>query len=160
MRPKQKAYLETTILSFAAGRLSGNLITAAKQQFTQAWIESFLKEYDCYVSDAVVTECLRGDAEAAQRRQAFLRRIRILDVDDAALTLAEFLVKSQSMPAKAGMDALHVATSAVNGMDYLVTWNCTHINNAAMRPKIEAACRTGGYRCPVICTPMELEVTP
>ena len=65
MRPKQKAYLETTILSFATARLSSNLITAAKQQFTQAWIESFLKKCDCYVSDVVVTESLRGDAEPA-----------------------------------------------------------------------------------------------
>ena len=43
------------------------------------------------------------------------------------------------MPAKAYADAVHVAVAAVHGLDYLLTWNCTHIANAT-----------------VICTPVEL----
>jgi hypothetical protein len=42
------------------------------------------------------------------------------------------------------------------GMDYVLTWNCTHIANAVIRPKIEDACRQLGYDPPVICTPEEL----
>lgn len=41
-------------------------------------------------------------------------------------------------------------------MDYLLTWNCTHIANAALRGKIEAICRATGFEPPVICTPVEL----
>ena len=44
----------------------------------------------------------------------------------------------------------------INGMDYLLTWNCTHIANAALRPSIEAICRDNGFEPPVICTPEEL----
>ena len=40
----------------------------------------------------------------------------------------------------------------------MVTWNCTHINNAAMKPAIERCCAQLGYHCPVICTPLELQV--
>jgi hypothetical protein len=40
--------------------------------------------------------------------------------------------------------------------DYVLTWNCTHIANAVIRPKIEDACRQLGYDPPVICTPEEL----
>ena len=47
-------------------------------------------------------------------------------------------------------------TVVVNGMDYLLTWNCTHIANASMRHKIESICRLIGYEPPVICTPEEL----
>ncbi len=54
------------------------------------------------------------------------------------------------------MDALHIAIAAVNGMDYLLTWNCTHIANAATRHKIEAICRKSGYEPVVLCTPEEL----
>ena len=53
-------------------------------------------------------------------------------------------------------DALHIAVATVHGMDYLLTWNCTHIANAIMRPKIESICRVAGYEPPVICTPPEL----
>lgn len=54
------------------------------------------------------------------------------------------------------MDALHIAVAVVNGMDYLLTWNCTHLANATLRPRVEAACRDLGYEPPTICTPEEL----
>ena len=60
------------------------------------------------------------------------------------------------LPPKAANDALHIAVAAVNGIEYLVTWNCTHIANATLRPQIEVICRRAGYEPPVICTPREL----
>jgi hypothetical protein len=41
-------------------------------------------------------------------------------------------------------------------MHYLLTWNCTHIANAAIRSDIEDVCRAHGYEPPVLCTPEEL----
>ena len=41
------------------------------------------------------------------------------------------------IPDSAEIDAYHIAIATVNGMDYLLTWNCTHIANAAMRSDIE-----------------------
>jgi hypothetical protein len=46
--------------------------------------------------------------------------------------------------------------AAVHGMQYLLTWNCTHIANATLRPRIEAVCRAAGYEPPLICMPEEL----
>jgi hypothetical protein len=60
------------------------------------------------------------------------------------------------IPAKAEVDAFHIAVAAMNGMDYLLTWNCTHIANSIMRPKIETICRQRGIEPPMICTPQEL----
>ncbi len=60
------------------------------------------------------------------------------------------------IPKGAEIDAFHIAVAAVNGMDYLLTWNCKHIANAAMRPKIEEICRNHGFEPPTICTPQEL----
>ena len=51
---------------------------------------------------------------------------------------------------------MHIAVSAVNGMDYLVTWNFKHIANAAMRANVELVCRLNDYEPPIICTPLEL----
>ncbi len=61
------------------------------------------------------------------------------------------------MPRKAAIDAVHVAIAAVNGMDFLLTWNCAHIANAVMRPRIESVCRSVGFEPPTICTPEELQ---
>ena len=70
--------------------------------------------------------------------------------------LSLHLVAERALPPTAVVDAVHIAVAAVNGMDYLLTWNCTHIANAATRATIERACRTAGFAPPVICTPEEL----
>ncbi|HHK41824.1 MAG TPA: hypothetical protein ENJ50_05330 [Planctomycetaceae bacterium] len=59
-------------------------------------------------------------------------------------------------PACAVADAAHIAISVVHGMDYLLTWNCTHIANATYQPIIDRVCDDFGYVMPVICTPDQL----
>jgi hypothetical protein len=61
------------------------------------------------------------------------------------------------LPDRAAVDAPHIGIAAVHGMDYLLTWNCTHIANATLRGQIESICRASGYEPPVICTPDELQ---
>jgi hypothetical protein len=41
-------------------------------------------------------------------------------------------------------------------MDFLLTWNCTHIANARIRGSLESLCRSRGLQPPTICTPEEL----
>ena len=65
-------------------------------------------------------------------------------------------MQSGTLPPKARLDAAHVAVAAVNGMDYLLTWNLRHLANAALRGKIEGVCRDAGTVPPIICTPEEL----
>lgn len=60
------------------------------------------------------------------------------------------------LPPKAHVDALHIAIVAVNGVDYLLTWNCAHIANATLRLPIEGICRSLGFKAPIITTPQEL----
>ena len=59
-------------------------------------------------------------------------------------------------PLKAADDALHIAVAAMNGIPFLLTWNCRHLANATMRPMIESVCMGRGLRAPIICTPEEL----
>lgn len=73
-----------------------------------------------------------------------------------ASEFADRLLTTTVLPAKAAIDALHVGIAVLNGMDYLLTWNCTHIANAAIRGRIEEACRAARMRAPIICTPEEL----
>lgn len=85
-----------------------------------------------------------------------LRDLPLLELIVQATALGRSLLREAALPAKAAADALHIALAAVHGMDYLLTWNCAHIANATMRPKIEAICRSNGFEPPVICTPLEL----
>jgi hypothetical protein len=63
---------------------------------------------------------------------------------------------SGKIPRKAATDAAHIAIAAVDSMDFLVTWNCAHIANAAMVRALASICREHDCECPVICTPEEL----
>lgn len=60
------------------------------------------------------------------------------------------------IPEVAKADAIHVAVAAVHRMDYLLTWNCQHIDNATKKPIIRAICGAAGYSSPEICAPLEL----
>jgi hypothetical protein len=61
-----------------------------------------------------------------------------------------------AMPQRASVDAFHIAIAAAHAVDYLLTWNCKRLANAAMRGTIEATCRASGFSPPIICTPEEL----
>ena len=49
-----------------------------------------------------------------------------------------------------------IALAAAHRMDFLLTWNCKHINNHNIRSRIQRACEAVGLTCPDICTPAEL----
>lgn len=152
---KPKVYLETTIVSYLTGWPSRDLIIAAHQQITRTWWQGRTR-FDLYVSQLVIQEAGKGDSEAAALRLQALKDIPVLELSPEARALARQLVTQGPLPEKAALDALHIGIAVVNGMDYLLTWNCTHIANAAMRHRIEATCRCIGYEPPVICTPEEL----
>ena len=149
-------YLETSIIGYLTSRPSRDLITAANQQLTHDWWNDHRQNFDLFISQFVINECSDGDPVAAQERLDVLADIRQLDVTDEVDNLAEELLKQVPLPEKAEVDALHIAVATVHGIELLLTWNCTHIANAALRPRIEAICRSLGYEPPTICTPQEL----
>lgn len=152
---KPKVYLETTIPSYLTAWPSRDLIKAAQQQITHEWWQNRGK-FELYVSQIVIREASGGDTVAAARRLEVLTDIDVLEVTREANALARELIVCNSLPPRAVFDALHIAVSVTNGLDYLLTWNCTHIANAAMRGRIESVCRQMGYDPPIICTPNEL----
>ena len=152
-----RVYVETTIPSYLTAWPSRDLVRAAHQQITQEWWAR-RGSYELYSSRLVVVECQAGDPQAAADRMAAMVGIPLLEQSPEVASLAEALLRDVPLPPKAASDALHIATAAVHGMEYLLTWNCTHIANVTFRPQIEAVCRAAGYEPPLICTPEELSV--
>ncbi|MEX2317934.1 MAG: type II toxin-antitoxin system VapC family toxin [Pirellulales bacterium] len=154
---KPKVYLETTIVSYLTAWPSRDLVMAANQVSTRQWWETAKGRFELYISQPVVDEARAGDPDAAERRPDELQGIPQLATTQEANILAKALLKEVPWPPKAQTDALHIALAAVHGMNYLVSWNCTHIANATLRLRIEAVCRAAGYEPPIICTPQELQ---
>ena len=153
---KAKVYLETTVISYLTARASRDIVVAAHQELTRQWWDQRRSDYHLVVSEVILREAEAGDSEAAERRGAVVAGIDVLEVGAAALELAEKLVRRGAVPAVAAEDALHIAIAATNGVDYLLTWNCAHIANAAMRRAIDEVCIEQGFEPTVLCTPEEL----
>ena len=153
--PRKKVYIETTIVSYLTALPSRDLVLAAHQKLTLEWWQR-RELFDLFASEAVLQEAAAGHPEPAGRRLSALEGCTIVAVDAQVATLARALLAAEALPAKALVDALHVAAAAVHGIDYLLTWNCKHIANAAARGTIEKTCRGAGFEPPAICTPEEL----
>ncbi|MFO0813992.1 MAG: type II toxin-antitoxin system VapC family toxin [Gemmatales bacterium] len=151
-----RVYIETTIVSYLTARPNRDVVIAGHQQSTHEWWDTRRTDYELCVSQLVLDEAGAGDTQAAQERLSVLRPMLVLETTIDALELAKELLQAGALPAKAADDALHIAIAATKAVPYLLTWNCRHLANAAMRPVIEAVCQSKGFKAPIICTPEEL----
>ena len=153
---KPTLYMETSVVSYLAARNSKDPILAGQQASTHRWWKERRRGYEIFVSKLVWQEAFKGDKTARERRLKFLRPFRWLQVTSQVVKLAQALVGEKAAPANAADDAVHIALGAVHGMNFLLTWNFTHINNPATEEQIRDICRQHGFHCPVICTPDQL----
>lgn len=128
---KPRVYLETTIISYLVGWLNRHdLYVAANQEFTRDWWLKRRHDFDLFASAIVVKEARDGEPELASARLAYLKDVTLLEVTEEANQLKGDLLRGAALPAKAELDALHIAVATVHGLDYLLSWNCRHIANA------------------------------
>ena len=153
---KPRIYLETSVVSYLVGRLSRDVIVLGNQELTREWWARSGADYECFVSEVVIAEISGGDQDIANQRLRIAGQLPLLAVTEEAERLAPLLLKAGGLAPNAATDALHMALAAFHGMDYLLSWNCSHIANATIRRAIEKQCRLSGYEPPVICTPQEL----
>ena len=153
---KPRLYIETTIPSYLAARPNPLIRIAANQQTTREWWDTKRNEFELFISDFVFDEAAAGDEIFAQKRLALIADIPSLEVTEEVDELAARFLEKGLIPPKAELDAFHVAIAAVHTMDFLLTWNCTHINNVSIIRRIERICAENGFSCPVICSPDEL----
>ena len=147
------------LLSFCLSRWKRNLYAYCNVplQATEEWWEEDRHQFDIYISALVLEEAKGGDPIAADGRLEAVKGIPVLEITGEAEDLAAALVKVGPIPESHPEDALHIALAIINGMDFLVTWNFHHINNARMKKGIARVAEENGYECPVICSPEELE---
>jgi hypothetical protein len=154
---KPTVYVETSVISYLIGWLNRTDIqVAAHQELTRRWWSNRRMDFDLFASTVVFDEAAEGDAELAAERLRLLAEVKLLRIPDAAYALQLQLLRRTQIPAKARNDALHIAVATVQGIEFLVTWNCKHIANAVTLPLVYDVCRAQGYEPPLVCTPYEL----
>lgn len=139
-----------------ARRNQRDLIVAANQELTTEWWESRREKFELYASAVVLAEVSRGNKEVAAARLAITQQLALVAISDKATFVADALVAEAGLPPGAFEDALHIAIAATGGLDYLLTWNCKHIANAVIIPRVNRVIRSFGYEPPLIYTPQQL----
>ncbi|MBI2505568.1 MAG: type II toxin-antitoxin system VapC family toxin [Candidatus Latescibacteria bacterium] len=153
-------YLETSIASYLASRPSPNLITRAKQDLTWQWWSGSQSAFDIYISEIVLQEAGTGDPERAARRLELLEGFSLLPITTQVLELGERYLKHLGLADNARVDLLHLACAVVHDLDYLMTWNLTHLANAIVRRRLQNLNTQWGLPIPVVATPEELLISP
>jgi hypothetical protein len=153
---KARVYVETSVVSYLTARPSRDVVAAGHQQISLDWWEHRRNDFEIVASQLVVKEAGQGNPEMARRRLELLAALPLLEVTEAAQELAIAIVQKGLLPKTAYPDALHIGTAAVHEVDYLLTWNCAHIANAEILPRVALICESFGLALPYICTPEEL----
>lgn len=149
-------YIETSVVSYLRQRPSSQVVMAARQLLTHKWWNTERTNYELVVSQYVLDEVSAGDPKLAAERLQSLDGIPLLPDAPEIMQMAGEIMARAILPEKAQVDALHIATVAHHRIQYLLTWNCRHIANAKILPRIHQVLTDAGVPIPVICTPEEL----
>jgi hypothetical protein len=77
-------------------------------------------------------------------------------MSDSVRNLAPVLAKFLGFPKRAELDGLHLSFAIEYEMDYLLTWNCSHLANGWVISRLREFENETSCCVPVIVTPEEL----
>jgi len=120
-----KIYLETTLFNF----FFADDAPEKKQDTIKLFQEIKDGKYIPYTSDAVLEELEKASSEKFKQMSSLISQYSIisLPVTEEAKRLADIYVSEGVIPEKYPTDALHIALSTVNDLDYIVSYNFRHI---------------------------------
>lgn len=149
-------YVETTVVSYLAADPSRDLIVAAHQQITHGWWRTARDRFDLYISDAVVNEIAAGRGDMAERRLALIEDLNRLGTNKDVDALVDQYRERLGLTGRARGDVVHFAFAVAFELDFLVTWNCSHIANGEVIRKLVDADYELGRHTPLVITPDSL----
>jgi hypothetical protein len=154
---KLKLYIETSVWNFLFADDAPE-----KMNDTIIFFDRIAKseDYELYISDLVIEE-INDAPEHIQER--LYGKIAEIDPEELERTeevneLADKYAEACLVPLKAYQDLIHVAIATVNNMDFLISWNLSHIVKAKTIMGINAINTLEGHKEIKICTVMEVLV--
>lgn len=159
MKTRIKIYLDTSALNFLFADDAPE-----KKEITLDFFENFIKTgiYQAFISDFVIQEINQtSDLEKRGRLlrvldEYYIERLVLADPEEI-MQLAKLYIDQKVVPQNKLLDALHIASTVVNKIDYLVSWNYKHLANVNRERKVIIVNTENNYLNPVrILTPIEL----
>jgi len=122
---KHKLYLDTTIPSAYY-----DTSKPVRQLMTEKWFINDSKDYELFISVITIREISK--IKNITKKQNIEKLIidynmKLLDFNDDTLKLAEIYMKKGAIPKTEPEDAYHIAIATINKIEYLASWNFSHI---------------------------------
>ena len=154
---KPTVYIESSVISYLASKPSRDVVIASRQAISHDWWDNCRHRFHLFISELVEVEISQGDPDVAALRIQKISGIEcLLASSREAENLTELLLREGAVPLGSEEDAVHIAVAASQGMNYLLTWNFKHINNAEKKASIATVVESCGFACPQLCSPEEL----
>ena len=151
MKRKLRIYLDSSVVSalFDDRNPERRLLT-----------ESFFRiigDFDVYVSEFVVAEIVRTpDTVLRDRMAQAIARFSLLPTAEEATELAAKYLLYGAVPGSYPEDAHHIAVAVIEEMDFLLSWNFTHLVRRKTRDVVKMVNTLNGLKPIEIITPAEL----
>ncbi len=128
-----------------------------RQELTrQFW--NRLVAYEPTISELVLSE-VRATKDAARRDEMLrlLEPLRVLPARDDVHALVEAYLGGGAFSPALCVDAEHVATAVISGVQILMSWNFRHLVNRTRRTRVNLINSEQGYEQVEILAPPEVE---
>lgn len=153
--PKPIACVETTIPNFYYDfRPEAEIVSM--RTVTRQWWESAADKYRLITSEVVIEELSAGTSPVVVLRLELLRPLPVIAVTSEVEDAAETYIRHKLMPSHPRGDAYHLALASSFGCDFIVTWNCRHLDNSNKFAHIQSINARLGLSTPEIVTPLNL----
>jgi len=152
---KPTVYIDTTIPSYYVDTRSSLFIHIRR---TIEWWDIERHSYQVYTSGFVYRELEEGSYPNQKSAINMIEHLQLLPPNESIEAVVGEYLSHFLMPITDDRDAIHLAFASFYRMDYLLTWNCTHLANVKKRRHIEEINRRLGLFTPLIVTPLELRL--
>jgi hypothetical protein len=156
---KPKIYLETTIFSFYCDERQYGEYPMYKAQVRKLFDLIKAGEYDPYSSPFTFREIAREPDPVKREKMTALAveyGITVLDESDEVNRIAGLYVQEGAISPAWETDAIHIAMTTVNGLDFIVSLNFTHIARTWTIEHVRRVNMREGYQGIGIYSPMEV----
>ena len=151
MKGKIRIYLDTSVISAYYDERN------PERKFLTELFFKKIEMFDAYISEVVLAEI--DDTKDVQLRAKLREKVislKVLPIEEESRTLTDEYVKHEATPSDYPEDALYIAISTMNEIDYLLSWNFEHIVRVKTRRIVNMVNASFSYPDLEIITPAEL----
>jgi len=152
-------YLETTIFSFFYEERGYGEYPVYKAQVRKLFDLIKSGEYKPYTSPVTLQEIAREMDQKKREKMAALvveYNVTVLDETDEISRIAALYIQEKAISSGWETDAAHIAMTTVNGLDFIVSLNFTHIARPWTIEKVRQVNMREGYNPIGIYKPAEV----